>query len=402
MDTIVAVLENDTSSDKLTVCWLGNPRYSQPLNPTDDKKWELLNGLGVRMFVIGFAAGFRPRRFTQHARFYLLPNLPLALLRYLEMFILTPLLLSWLVARHRVRIIIAQSPFEGAVGALVKNVYRVLGISIKLIVESHGNFEVSVLGQRQVFSIRLYRWLMSHAARYGLRYADVLRAVSGSTRQQLQHWQPGTPIIQFMAWTDAASFNVPRQLPVSRARDILYAGVLIPLKEVHTLIDAFAAVAPEVQQAHLWLVGKPENESYAASLRQQVQRLGLGERVTFVGAVTQQELGGYMGRARALVLASRSEGLPRVVVEAMLNGLVVIASRVSGIPEIVEDGVTGYLVPPQNVEALTDAIRAMYHNPNVEDMALRAQQSARTLFSPEAYLDGHRRMIEAALETEAR
>lgn len=382
-----------------TVCWIGNPRYSHPLNPTDDKKWGLLAGLGVNMFVVGFDIGLRPRHFTQHARFILLPELPISILRYAEMFILAPIILIWLIARHNVSVIVAGSPFEGSIGALAKNVARLFGKRIALVVESHGDFEVAVLEQRQVSFRSIYRGLMNKAASYAFRHADVLRAVSNSTREQLSRWTTGKPVIQFMTWTDVSAFrDRPREIPVAQAHDIVHAGVLIPRKGVHTLLAAFAQIAPEVPQAHLWIVGKPENAAYAAQLHDQTESLKLRERVTFVGGVNQQELAKFMARGRALVLASLSEGLPRVVVEGMMSGLVVIASRVSGIPEVIDDGVTGYLIPPEKPDILADTLRRMYANPDIEGMTQRARQFAEQFFSESAYVDGYKQLLTTALE----
>ncbi len=390
--------ENQNNLQGINVCWIGNPRYSQPLNPTDDKKWELLEGLGVGMFVVGFSIGTRPHWFSQHARFLLLPELPVSILRYGEMFTIAPFILLWLIIRHNVSVIVAGSPFEGSIGALAKNVARLFGKRVALVVESHGDFEVAVLEQRQVTFRSGYRWLMHKAAGYAFHHADVLRAVSNSTREQLGRWIQGKTVIQFMTWTDVSAFrDRPREIPVAEARDIVHAGVLIPRKGVHTLLDAFAQVAAEVPDAHLWIVGKPENAAYAAQLHTQTGVLGLQSRVTFVGGVNQQELAKYMARGRAMVLASLSEGLPRVVVEGMMSGLVVIASRVSGIPEVIEDGVTGYLIPPEAPDVLADTLRRMYANRDVEGMTQRARIFAEHFFSEGAYVDGYKRLLSAAV-----
>ncbi len=384
----------------LTVCWVGNPRYTYPLNATEDKKWQFLTGLGVRMIVLAFAVGLRPRNFIQHAQFILLPELPLSILRYLEMFFVTPFILLWLIARRDVTVIVASSPFEGALAAFAKSVARLFSKRVALVVESHGDFEVAVLEQRKVTFSGIYRWLMRQAAQHGLRHADILRAVSHSTRQQLEQWIPGKTIHQFMAWTDAEAFrDRQREIPVTEARDIVYGGVLIPRKEVHTLITAFAQIADEIPDAHLWLIGKPENTAYAEVLHNLTETLGLQARVTFVGMVGQVELGGYLARGRALVLPSLSEGLPRIVIEAMFSGLVVIASRVSGIPEVIEDGVTGYLITPKDPLLLADTLRRMYANTDVEAMTARARLVAEQVFSETAYLEGYQRLLSAAIHT---
>jgi glycosyltransferase involved in cell wall biosynthesis len=388
------------AANRANVCWIGGTRYTRPLNPALDAKWAALAGLEAELFVVGFAASMRPRRFTQHAHFILLPLLPTPILRYAEMYLIAPLILLWLIFRRRVTVIIAQSPYEGLAGALAKQMARLFDRRVALAVESHGNFEVTVFGQRKVTLTGLYRRLMAFAARYAFRQADALRAVSNSTRQQLEEWSPGKPIEQFMAWIDASVFGyVEREVPLSAARDIVYAGVLTPLKNVHVLVEAFAAALDDAGDGHLWLVGRPENLAYVEQIEAQIERLDLKERVILVGGVSGRELVKYLARARALALVSSSEGLPRSIIEAMLAGLPVIASRVGGIPEIVADGEIGYLVPPGDVGALAAAIQALYRNTDIDAMGERARATAQQFFSTEAYVDGYRRLIAASLGT---
>jgi glycosyltransferase involved in cell wall biosynthesis len=149
----------------------------------------------------------------------------------------------------------------------------------------------------------------------------------------------------------------------------------------------------------VWLIGKAENPDYTRQLQAQVEQLQLSERVKFVGEVGQEELAAYLGRARALVLASQSEGLPRVVVEGMASGLAVIASHVSGIPEVIDDGVNGYLIPPENVAALTTVLRQVLLDPNIDVIGARARAFARQFFSEAAFVEGHRRLLTDALKT---
>ena len=97
----------------IRVCWISSARYSQPLDAAASRKWQLLGDLTqYDIRVIGFATSLRPRRFREHARFYLLPQPPISLLRYLLIFSLAPILLTALVCRHRGAIIVAQSPLK--------------------------------------------------------------------------------------------------------------------------------------------------------------------------------------------------------------------------------------------------------------------------------------------------
>jgi glycosyltransferase involved in cell wall biosynthesis len=380
------------------VCFIGGARYSQPLDRTSEKKWRLLSELG-EMFVIGFSQDLRPRRFTQHAHFYLLPKFPLPVLRYLAMFTVGSVLVFWLILRHGVRILAAQSPYEGFAAAVAKVLARLVGFQVVLIVENHGDFEVSLFLQRQVRCQNLYRWLMRRTARFALQHADLLRAVSNSTRKQLEIWLPEKPIVKFPTWTDIEVFLKAGEDDGVREPVVLYAGVLTPLKGVHHLLHAFAKVAQEFPEVRLEIVGRDENPEYAEELRQEVFRLRLNGRVSFVGEVPQVELANRMRRSRVFVLPTYSEGLPRVVFEAMATGVPVIATAVSGIPEIIQNEITGFLVPPGDEEALAERLRwVLKHPQEAKAMGHRAREFARSFFSPEVYLAGYRRLFEMAKE----
>jgi glycosyltransferase involved in cell wall biosynthesis len=382
---------------EIKVCFIGGTRYSQPLDATSEKKFRALKSLG-ELFVIGYSQNVRPRRFTEHAHFCLLPRLPLSFLRYVEMFVIGPLLVCSLILWHGVQIVVTQSPYEGFVGALAKKITAWLGYRVSLVVEVHGDFERTLFLQRRVLAAGLYRFVMHRVARFSLRQAYLLRAVSESTKQQLEQWVPGKPVVQFPTWTDIEVFL---QADILQERDsfqsILYAGVLTPLKGVHHLLNAFVSVAKEFPQARLVIAGHEENKSYAAELKEQVKRLGLDRRVQFVGALRQRELAVWMRKASVFVLPSASEGLPRVVLEAMASRTPVIGSNVSGIPEIVQDGATGFLVQPGDEKQLTDKLRWVLENPDkAREMGHHARAFAERFFSTQMYVDGYRQIFEVA------
>jgi len=122
----------------MKACFLGGARYSQPLDATSERKFRVLEQLG-EIFVIGFSQNLKPRRFSEHAHFYMLPKLPLPMLRYLAMLTVGPVLALWLIWRHGIRILVAQSPYEGFAAAIVKVVAGWFGRRLALIVENHGD-----------------------------------------------------------------------------------------------------------------------------------------------------------------------------------------------------------------------------------------------------------------------
>ena len=95
------------------------------------------------------------------------------------------------------------------------------------------------------------------------------------------------------------------------------------------------------------------------------------------------------------VLPPYSEGLGRVVFEAMATGTAVIGSQVGGIPEIVEDGVTGFLVQPGDETRLAERLRWILEHPDeAQEMGHRARAFAESFFSTGRYIKGYRQIFD--------
>lgn len=382
----------------LRVCWVDTMRHTRPLEPGQARKWQrLCDDLGVEIHVTSFAPGLRPQCFREHARFIQWPALPFAPLRWLTAWLVVPPLTLWLILTRGVEVLIAHDPVIGAAAALAKALARLCGRRVALVVETRGDYEKGLLGQRRMPAPSLWRSLVRALARFSVRRADALRAVSASSAAQLRHIARQKPLLQFMSWTDAAVFlKAAPQCRVSQRQDLLFAGVLIPRKGVSELISAFARVADDLPRAQLRIIGRAENRDYAAGLRRQVGREGLEARVSFAGPVSQEALARAMARARALALPTHSEGLPKVVIEAMLCGTPVLASDVDGIPEIIEDGVTGWLVPPGDVDALAARLLHVFGEADVDAAGARARRFAMRYFSAEAYVANYGRLFTLA------
>jgi glycosyltransferase involved in cell wall biosynthesis len=91
-----------------------------------------------------------------------------------------------------------------------------------------------------------------------------------------------------------------------------------------------------------------------ASLEQQARRLGIGPHVHFVGTV--EDVGSLYPQLDLVVVPSRSEGLPNVLLEALSADIPVVATAVGAIPEVLTDKAAGQVVPPCDAQALADAI----------------------------------------------
>ena len=380
-------------------CWVGGARYSYPLDEGLEKKFRALSQIGEN-YVIGFSSHFQARRFTQHARFYLMPQSRFPTLRYLTFFLVSPIVILWLVKRHGVNILVAQSPYEGFSAAWAKIIAAiVLRKKVVLILESHGDFEKDLFLQRTIRFRSIYQFLMMAIATFTLRRADALRAVSKATKEQLESWTKGKPIAQFTAWTDIEVFqDAGCSVEHKTERFILYVGILIPRKGVHFLLQSFARIADEIKDAKLVLIGKTDDDNYAESLRKMSRHLGLDQRVTFMGPKTQSELAQFMARAEVLVLPSLSEALGRVVLEAMACGTPVIGSAVGGIPDMIQEGETGFLIPPGDVRALAGRLKWILQHPQkAKQIGESARKFAAEFFSTELYIRNYSDLIEKSL-----
>jgi glycosyltransferase involved in cell wall biosynthesis len=128
---------------------------------------------------------------------------------------------------------------------------------------------------------------------------------------------------------------------------LLFVGRLRIRKGVEVLLEALPP------GARLLIAGDGEHRAAVKG----------GPGVKFLGRCDAGRVRGLLKGAAALVVPSIYEGMPLVVLEAMEAGLPVVASRVSGIPEVVEDGVTGWLVPPEDPRALAAALSQALEDP---------------------------------------
>lgn len=136
-----------------------------------------------------------------------------------------------------------------------------------------------------------------------------------------------------------------------RALVVGSVGSLIGRKANDQLLRAAASLRGRVPDFHLLLVGEGPQRPALEAL---AQRLGLADRVTFAGF--QAAPLAWMAAMDVAVLASAKEGLPRVILEAMLLGKPVVASDIVGSRELVGDGETGFLYPYGDEEALADRL----------------------------------------------
>ena len=147
----------------------------------------------------------------------------------------------------------------------------------------------------------------------------------------------------------------------------IYLGRLKKYKRVDIVIKAFAGL--NVPEARLEIAGIGD---YRAALEGLVKSLDLEERVRFLGFIPEDEKVHLLRRAWASVLASPKEGWGISNLEAAACGTPVIAANSPGIRESVIDGATGFLVPQNDPEAMTAAMRGIVQSPDLVEVLGKA------------------------------
>jgi colanic acid/amylovoran biosynthesis glycosyltransferase len=147
---------------------------------------------------------------------------------------------------------------------------------------------------------------------------------------------------------------------------LLTIGRLVEKKGIGYVLEAMRRLGDAGVPAEYELAGEGP---LRAPLEAECRRLGIGERVRFLGWQSQEQIREALERADLLVAASVTagnadeEGIPNVLKEAMAVGVPVVSTRHGGIPELVEDGVSGMLVPERDPEALAAQLAELAAHP---------------------------------------
>ena len=381
---------------RLSVLNVGFTRYQVPLSRQTEKKFRILSELGD-WTVLGLAADGRAGQGRRDApvRLYRLPLVPLAGLRFAMMFFAT-LGLGFRLGRvGKARLLLFEGPYEALAGVILSRVLRWSGTRVVVACEIHGDWEESPFLYRRVPLSFLARPFLTAWARFVLKRMDLLRTVADSFRDRLRSVAPGTRSIVFPTFTDLDLFLEP--LPdVSSAAPgrILYVGALSPLKGLTYLVEAVEILKPAHPELELRLVGEGVERK---RLEAELKRRGLTSFVKFCGALSPEAVRGELEAARLLVLPSLSEGLPRVILEALASGVPVVATRTGSVPEIVQDGENGFLVPPRDSGALSDRMAWILDHPDsAREMGRRGRAFVEQRFSVARYREGYRELLSEA------
>ncbi len=225
-----------------------------------------------------------------------------------------------------------------------------------------------------------------------VRLADALVVISDEIRGELLGvgFEPGRLVdipngidtVRFAPVDEAARVAVAGRLGIpTEGRNVLFAGRLVPIKGVDTLLDAVPLLDDDV---NLVVAG-------AGELADRVRAEAAGRlagRVTFIGP--RDDMPAVLSACHGWVLPSRGEGLPLSLLEAMASGLAVVATDVGGIGSVVRDGVNGVMVPVDDAVGLAEGIGRALKQRDV--LAGAARATVVESYSAERMIDRHEQL----------
>jgi len=215
-----------------------------------------------------------------------------------------------------------------------------------------------------------YRWPVKQFHLHFLRrlcmlgYAEAELITPGNVYNQRWEHQLGADLDRVRTvynGVDPADFPPMDSEP--EVPTISWAGRVDPVKDLETLLRAFALVRKEIPEARLRLFGSPPQgrEAYLTQCQELAAELGLGESATFEGRVP--EIRDAYAAGQVVVLCSITEGFPYTLIEAMTCGRPCVATDVGGVTEAAGD--TGLVVPPRDPAELAKACLTLLRDPEL-------------------------------------
>ena len=235
-------------------------------------------------------------------------------------------------------------------------------------------------------------WTWSFSVHGSDEFADVVRerlrakieaasfvvAISDFTRSQLMslvdesHWSKLHVVhcgVDPAVFAPAEGSRMPRD---DSTLNVLTVGRLSHHKGYGVLLESLARLARDGIEIRATVVGEGPRRTQLEAL---ADRLEVQDRITFAGAVGQDELPSYYAAADVFCLPSFVEGVPVVLMEAMASGTPVVTTAVMGIPELVVDGEHGLLVRPGRPDLFTAAIKRLAADPELRERMGRAARA---------------------------
>jgi glycosyltransferase involved in cell wall biosynthesis len=318
---------------KPKVLFVSRERFRLPLTGAQKRKWDAVASV-VEHRVLAAAAPGSPVA-DEHFRL-------VGRVRFLDgplFYLLLPLRIARQLRDFRPDVALVQGIHETVAFLIARRLAR---SDAKVILDVQGDWHEATRLYGSPFR-RLLNPLNDALAAPAVHGADAVRTVSTQTTGLVRALGV-EPAAVFPSYTDSDAFLARPPAPLPARPRALFVGVLERYKAFDTLMAAWKLAAPRVPDATLHVVSD-------GSLRHL-----LTPDVEWSPRLTAEEVAAAMDECWVFCLPSRSEGLPRVALEAAARGRAIIGGDRAGIPDVVKDGVNGFLVDPDDARQLAELL----------------------------------------------
>ena len=359
---------------KRRVLFVSRERFRLPLDGAQLRKWEAVASVVEHRVLAAAATGSA----TQDEHFRLVATAPV--LDGPLFYLMLPVRIARQLRDFRPEVALVQGIHETVAFLIAR---RLAGVGTKVILDVQGDWREAtrLYGSPRR---RLLNPLNDALAAPAVRGADAVRTVSTQTTELVRALGV-EPAAVFPSYTDAQAFLDRPPAPLPERPRALFVGVLERYKAFDTLVAAWKLVRPQVPEAALHVVSD-------GSLRSLI-----GPEMEWSPRLTAEEVAAAMDDSWVFCLPSRSEGLPRVALEAAARGRAIIGGNRAGIPDVVEDGVNGFLVDPDDARQLADVLVQVLSD---RELAERLGAAARRTgeewgVTPSEYAEKLRTLVES-------
>lgn len=249
------------------------------------------------------------------------------------------------------------------------------GLAVK---DFKGKSILSIQGAMQAYVQRAdmgsFQTRQSKYEPQAVRAAKFITTESGWAADRIRELSPTAPIHHWDYAVEERFFGISRQM--SPAPECILAGTSTPVKNVATAIAAFSR--PELRHVKLYLAGIAPGEYQQ-----------LPENIIPLGRINRDEMAARLASSWCLIHPSLADTGPTIVKEARVVGLPVIVSSECGSKQYVEEGKSGFIIPPRDVDALVKAVlHVTSSRENAQAMGDYNRESCRKALSAETMVAG--------------
>lgn len=206
-------------------------------------------------------------------------------------------------------------------------------------------------------------------------------------------WSPSpAPRTANLNYVDCTTFAKRTRIE-DRSTDVVFVGRFAAVKGIKAVARAIPELVESNPDIRIALIGSGPLRS---TVEAAVERHGVSDNVTLTGWVDHEELPTHLDDAKLLLMPSRSEGVPKALLEAMACGTVPVAAPVGGVPDVVTDGENGVLLRETDPAAIERTVSAVLERDDLDELSDTARETIVREHSYPTVKDRYRTILNEA------